>query len=483
MRLRPAMCVLACCSLVALFASSAAAAIRMPAIFTDNMLLQRDQPVPVWGWAARGEKVTVSVAGQTVTTKAGDDGRWRLTLGKLDLQRLEVQDKIAEGKTQTTFITIPLTMTVQGSGGNLLTFKNVVVGDVWVCSGQSNMELGLNQVNRAKEEIAAANYADIRLFDVVKQKAPQPVADLTATWTTCRPETAANFSAVAYFFGRQLHKNLDVPVGLIGTYWGGTPAEFWTSAPTLAADPALKPLAQGEAACLYNAMIAPLVPYAIRGAIWYQGESNISRSYQYRTLLPAMIANWRSAWGQGNFPFGIVQIAPFRYGGSNPVFCAEMWEAQSMIAQTTPNTGLAVTMDIGDLRNIHPTNKQDVGRRLALWAEATVYGRKQVYSGPIYKSMVVEGEKIRLNFDHVGGGLIAADGKPLTEFTIAGADQKFVPATATIDDHTLVVHADQVTKPVAVRYAWHDDAQPNFANKEGLPASPFRTDAWKGVTQ
>ena len=230
-------------------------------------------------------------------------------------------------------------------------------------------------------------------------------------------------------------------------------------------------------------MIAPLIPYAIRGAIWYQGESNIGRAYQYRTLFPAMIANWRADWGQGDFPFGFVQLAPYPLWTSNPACCAELREAQLMTLKSMPNTGMAVTMDIGNVKDIHPKNKQDVGRRLALWALAKVYGRELVYSGPIYKSMAVEGDKIRLQFDHVGGGLTASDGKPLVEFTIAGADQKFVPAVAQIDGNAIVVHSDQVAQPAAVRYAWRDEATPNLANKEGLPASPFRTDAWKGVTE
>ena len=218
-------------------------------------------------------------------------------------------------------------------------------------------------------------------------------------------------------------------------------------------------------------MIAPLIPYAIRGAIWYQGESNVGRAYQYRTLFPAMIANWRADWGQGDFPFGFVQIAPFRYeaGQISPACCAELWEAQLMTLKSAPNTGMAVTMDIGDVKDIHPKNKQEVGRRLALWALAKVYGRDIVYSGPIYKSMAVEGNKIRLQFDHVGGGLIASDGKPLTDFTIAGADQKFVPAVAEIDGNSIVVHSDQVAQPVAVRFAWRDDATPN-SGQQGRPA-------------
>ncbi len=469
MRCRTSMRIVMCLTVALCWVATASAAVRLPAVFGDNMVLQRGQPVPVWGWADKGEEVTVAIAGQTLATKAGDDGRWRVALAKLDVGQ-------------------PLEMTVKGSTGNTITLKNILVGEVWVCSGQSNMEMGIGLCNDAQKEIAAADYPAIRLFEIPKVKAPQPAADVKAAWTPCTSQSVAigswnGFSAAAYYFGRSLHKELNVPIGLIDTSWGGTPAEFWTSRKTLETAPTLKTLAQGESSCLYNGMIAPIVPFAIRGAIWYQGEANLSRAYQYRTLLPAMIANWRADWAQGDFPFGVVQLAPFRYVGQNPANFAELCEAQLLTAQSTPNVGLAVTMDIGDVKDIHPKNKQEVGRRLALWALAKTYGRDVVYSGPIYKSMTVEGDKIRLQFDHLGGGLAAADGKPLREFTVAGADEKFVPAEAAIDGASIVVHAAQVAKPVAVRYAWRDDASANLANKEGLPASPFRTDRWKGVTE
>jgi sialate O-acetylesterase len=478
MRCRSFVRISMCCMLVVGCASAATAAVKLPAVIGDNMVLQRGQPVPVWGWADKGEEVTVAVAGQTLTTKAGDDGRWNVTLAKLDVGQ-------------------PLEMTVKGSSGSAATIKNILVGEVWVCSGQSNMEMGVNSCKDATQEIAAAKYPNIRLFTVGTKKAAEPQTDCTGQWVECSPATVPGFSAAAYFFGRQLHTELNVPVGLINTSWGGTPAQSWTSRKALESNPTLKPLAGGESSYLYNAMIAPLIPYAIRGAIWYQGEANVGGAYQYRTLFPAMIANWRADWGQGDFPFGFVQIAPFGgYSddwGANPAACAELWEAQTMTLKSAPNTGMAVTVDIADVEKIHPknkdysgihpTNKQDVGRRLALWAMAKVYGHDRVYSGPIYKSMTVEGDKIRLQFDHVGGGLIASDGKPLSHFTVAGADQKFVPAIAVIDGNTIVVGSDQIAQPVAVRFAWRDDATPNFANKEGLPASPFRTDAWKGVTE
>jgi sialate O-acetylesterase len=473
-----------CFTLTIGLAAVATAAVKLPAVIGDNMVLQRGQPLPIWGWADKGEEVTVSIAGQTQTAKAGDDGRWKVVLAKLDVGQ-------------------PLEMTVKGSSGSAVTLKNILVGEVWVASGQSNMEMGIGECKNGKAEIAAANYPQIRLFMVTNVKVPQPASDVKGTWKPCSPKNVASdgwagFSGAAYYFGRQLHKELGVPVGLIDTTWGGTPAEFWTSRKALEAIPSLKHMAgAGENSTLYNGMIAPLIPYAIRGAIWYQGEGNVGRAYEYRTLFPAMIANWRADWGQGDFPFGFVQIAPFagysQDWGSHPAACAELWEAQTMTLKTSPNTGMAVTVDIADedlihpknkdYRGIHPLNKQDVGRRLALWALAKVYGRDIVFSGPIYKSMAVEGNNIRLRFEHGGGGLIARDGKPLTHFTIAAADQKFVPAVAEIDGDSIVVHSDKVAQPVAVRFAWKDDATPNLSNKEGLPASPFRTDTWKGVTE
>jgi sialate O-acetylesterase len=464
------LCLFVLTLILALAGSALHAGVKLAGVFGDNMVLQRDQALPVWGSADKGEEITVRIAGQTQAAKAGEDGRWKVTLEKL---------KVGE----------PLEMSVKGSSGEEIKLKNILVGEVWVCSGQSNMEMGMGACNNAQDEIAAADYPNIRLFTVAKNKAAEPTAELKADWIPCSPKTIgklwdwASFSGTGYYFGRHLHKELGVPIGLIHTSWGGTPAEFWTSHKALEADPALKPMAQGESSCLYNGMIAPLIPFAIRGAIWYQGESNIPIAYKYRTLLPAMIRNWRTDWGQGDFPFGIVQIAPFRYSDKDPACWAELCEAQAMTAKNVPNTGLAVTVDIGDLKDIHPKNKQDVGRRLALWALAKVYGKDIVYSGPLYKSMAVEGGKIRVQFDRVGGGLISRDGKPLTDFTIAGNDQKFVPATADIDGACVVVSSPDITAPVAVRFAWRDDTSPNLANKEGLPAGPFRTDSWKGLTE
>jgi len=391
------------------------------------------------------------------------------------------------------------------------------------------MEWSVARSSDAEQEIASANYPDIRLFKVERAFADTPQENCRGNWSVCTPKTVAGFSAVAYFFGRQLHRELNIPVGLVQTCWGGTPAEAWTRHEVLGGDPELKPIVErfeqawsnylqkmddysqelanwlvvakqvqkrGGAtpeepkkprppkmskapSCLYNAMITPLIPYGIRGAIWYQGESNVDRAYQYRRLFPAMIENWRKDWRQGDFPFYYVQIAPFRYG--KEFAGAELREAQLMTL-SVPNTGMAVTMDIGNVDDIHPKNKQDVGRRLAFWALAKTYRREGIaYSGPIYRSIRAEGNRIRLFFDYVGEGLVARGG-PLTDFTIAGADRNFVEAKAEIDGDTIVAMSNKVIKPVAVRFAWSNAAVPNLFNKEGLPASSFRTDAWPGVT-
>lgn len=454
--------------------SAAWAEVRLPAIFSDHVVLQRQQAVPVWGWADPGEEITVACAGQTASCKAGADGRWRVALAPL--AEPGPHELVVSGKAST------------------LRLKDVLVGEVWVCSGQSNMQWTVSASANAQEEAAAANYPKIRMFTVQRRTAETPQDDCTGTWAVCDPQTVPQFSAVGYFFARHLHRELNVPVGMINSSWGGTPAESWISRKALESVPALRPLLERweknpdkktpwRPACLYNGMIAPLVPYAMRGAIWYQGESNVGRAYQYRILMPLLIADWRRAWGQGDFPFGMVQLAPYRYGPAGEIACAELREAQTLTMQNTPNVGMAVTMDIGNPKDIHPKNKQEVGRRLGLWALAKVYGRDLIYSGPIYKSMTVEGNKVRISFDHCGSGLATRDGKPPSHFAVAGADQKFYPAQATLDGNTVVVHSPQVSQPVAVRYAWKDDAEPNLMNREGLPASPFRTDQWKGVTE
>jgi sialate O-acetylesterase len=635
--------------------------LRLPAVFSDHLVLQRNCPIPVWGWAAPGSAVSVTLAGQTARATVDDAGRWMAVLPALP----------AGG---------PYELVVSGS--DTLRLQDVLIGEVWVCSGQSNMEWPVSLANNAAEEIAAATCPQMRLFQVPKVTAEAPVTDVAGAWTVCSPETIASFSAVGYFFGRSLHAELEVPVGLINSSWGGTVAEAWTSREALHAEPVVRPLIEsyeaqlphleeamaryqealaafelqstaqdndnqgypagwadpavdngtwptmalpqswqsaGEAmsgvlwfrrevdlpaewlghdlvlsigACdksdqtyvnntlvgslsiaddpnawstprvytvpaalvrpgtnliavrvfshiyqggmtgpaaimhlcpadlpeatplalhgdwqyrieqnfgpmgspppmpfgpgnpnapcaLFNGMIAPLVPYAMRGAIWYQGESNADRGKQYQTLLPAMIRDWRTRWALGDFPFLIVQLANYMAVKEQPGESrwAELREAQLFTAQRVPNVGLAVIIDIGEAADIHPRNKQEVGRRLALNALATTYGAALPYSGPLYRELRVEAGALRLLFDHVEAGLVC-QGERLTAFAIAGEDRRFVWADARIDGDTIVVASPQVPAPVAVRYGWTENPACTLYNTAGLPASPFRTDDW-----
>jgi sialate O-acetylesterase len=647
---------------------------RLPNVFSDHMVLQRDKPLPVWGWADPGEVVTVSFAGRSYRATADAAGAWRVTM-----------KPCKAGGPHELKVAVPAHTIVR---------TDILVGEVWVCSGQSNMEMSVGGALNGQAEIAAATDAQIRLFTVARKIADTPQEDVLGKWAVCSPKTVGGFSAAAYFFARELRRNLGVPVGLIQSCWSGTPAESWTSPAMLKSNPALAPtLARrftdkdafaaadarfktfyaqweqahyvvdtgnagvtlgwakadfddsawrpmrapvswernepafymngvlwhrraveipaawaghaltlklgkigdvdttyvngvqigttgaddlkanavprvytipaaqvkagrisiavrvfnrwgeggfigpadqfslaperlGEIAAapapevvplslagewkysierqvddpagphgpippdsswspgkLFDGMIAPLIPYGIRGALWYQGESNGGYGYQYRTLFPAMIQSWRTAWGQGDFPFLYVQLANWLHRQDVPGDCcwAELREAQ-LLTLKLRNTGMAVAIDIGDGNDIHPKNKQEVGRRLALNALATVYGRKIVYSGPLYTRMRVKGETIVLAFDHANGGLTARDGKPLTAFQIAGADRKFVWAEAKIEGNTVVVRSPAVPRPAAVRYGWHYNPDCTLTNAAGLPASPFRTDDWPGVT-
>ncbi len=439
------------------------AEVKPNVLFSDGAVLQRGQNIPVWGTAKEGEKVTVELAGQTATTTA-KGGKW-----KLELKPLE-----AGG---------PFSMKI--SGDNEVTVNNLLVGEVWVASGQSNMEWTLNQAFQPEVEKPKANFPEIRMITAKKAASLQPLDQIEGSWQVCSPETVGNFSAVAYYFARDLHAKLGVPVGIISTSWGGTPAQAWTSAEGFEGQRELKGYAdQLKAAAekppengpgphfpsaLYNAMIAPVVPYGMKGVIWYQGESNAGQSKQYQTLFPAMIADWRTKWKLGDFPFLFVQIAPFN--GQPP----EIREAQFLTLAKSKNTAMAVITDFGDAKDIHPKQKEPVGNRLSLAARALAYGEKIVYSGPLYKEMKVAGSEVAISFDHTGGGLVAKDGD-LKGFTIAGADGKFVPAKAVIKGDAVVVSAEGVIDPKAVRYGWINVPDVNLFNKDGLPASPFRTD-------
>ena len=644
--------------------STARADVRLPALISDHMMLQRDMPLRLWGWADPGEKLQVRIADRAAKTQADKSGHWQVELGTLP----------AGG---------PHTLEIVGK--NTLLVSDVLVGEVWVASGQSNMEFPVGRSVDAAAETAAAQFPRIRLFTVNKAAAGQPKEDLSGKWVECSPSTVDGFSAVGYFFGRNIHRALDVPVGLIHSSWGGTPAETWMSRQALTAEPAWKPMVdaldrtladpdathayektldeweqknvvvdtgnegfgrgwarldfddadwktmeepqywekagldldgvlwfrraveipaswagrdlvltlgsiddydttyfsgvpvgatgretpgfwtharrytvpgalvragrtivavrvldrageggfggpasamqldlangggkqpivlagtwryqiergvaslkpdwgsqpsgpdqQGAPTTLYNAMIAPLTPYALRGVIWYQGENNAARAFEYRKLFRALIRDWRHAWRLGDFPFYFVQLANFMARRDEPGESewAELREAQAM-ALAEPNTGLATAIDIGEASDIHPLNKQEVGRRLALVALARTYGHQGEHSGPVYRSHAVEGTKVRLRFEHAVG-LATRDQAVPQGFAIAGDDRRFVWAQAQIDGDSIVVWSNAVIQPVAVRYAWADNPDANVVNGAGLPALPFRTDDWPGITQ
>ncbi len=502
------------------------AGIELSKLFSDHMVMQRNIPVPVWGWAEPGEEITVTIDKQEKKAVAGKDGKWMVKLDPMD-------------------VGAPRKMSVKGKT-DTLEFNDILLGEVWICGGQSNMEWKLIVAKNGKEEVAAADHPDIRIFQVGNGTTPDgPVERLKdhynpgeykCSWQVCTPKSIGSFSAVGYFFGRDLQQTLKVPVGLIWNAWGATPAESWISREVLMADPEMKFMierwdktvqfaqtpegkkeleevfaeydtkqkearAKGEwfwrsdayqeplkkLSCpgtFFNGRVNPLIPYAIRGVIWYQGEGNTGMGYAYRNLFPLVIKDWRKRWNQGDFPFLFVQLANWSGGFPKDPQQSEWAELRESQHKTLslPNTAMAVAIDIGEAGNIHPANKQDVGKRLALAARATVYGEKIEYSGPIYREMKVEGNSIRLSFDHVGGGLVAKEGE-LKQFAVAGADKKFVWAKAKIDGDTVVVSNDEVSNPVAVRYAWATNpAGCNLYNKDDLPASPFRTDDWTGVT-
>ena len=484
--------------------------VKLADIFTDHMVLQRDKPLPIWGWAKPQEAIRISLAGNTVNAVANAEGRWRATLPALP----------AGG---------PHTLTV--SGNNTLTLGDILVGEVWICSGQSNMEWPLRAAESATKALAEAQQPAIRFFRIGHVASPVPLDTVRASWTPCTPDTARDATAVGFFFGLDLHRELDVPIGLIDSNWGGTRIEPWTPpegflavektrplydkvmmalpgspvykkamgtyldslrtwietmktamAEEQAATPCpempdgLKPLSRPTDPCaLYNGMIHPFVPFAIRGVIWYQGESNRFDAHLYAYKMRALVEGWRAIWQQGDFPFYWVQLAPYIYGKESPRGLPRIWEAQTM-ALDLPNTGMAVINDIGNLHNIHPRNKRDVGKRLALIAKANVYGRKDiVWSSPTLKDYRIDGNRIVLTFDHVGKGLRSRDGKSLTWFELMDADGAVVKATATLQGpDTVVVSSADLEKPVGVRFAWDQSAEPNLVNSAGLPAGAFR---------
>lgn len=487
------------------------AQVKLPALITNNMVLQQQSSAALWGWAAPAEKVTITTSWNNKTTSVTADasGKW-LTY---------VPTAKSGGPYNILF-----------KAQNTLTVSNVLLGEVWLASGQSNMEFFVAKTPSASYtgvpdyelQIKEAHYPNIRMIDVGNKVAEGKEENVAGEWKMGTPDNVDSFSAVAYFFARKVQQQTGYPIGIINATWGGTPAESWTKKEVLennedfkvilnryeedvkkypaAIDVYRKDLAawrgdtsKGKGAAprepigpnsnkspykLYNGMIAPLIPFTLKGVIWYQGENNADRGYQYRKLFPAMIASWRSDFKNENLPFYFVQISPHR--SQNP----EIREAQLLTYRTVPHTGMVVTTDNGDSLDIHPRNKKLVGERLSLWALYHEYNKKDVvYSGPLYKRMKVEKDRIRISFDYTKGGLRADNNTVLREFTMAGADQQFHPAQAKIEGSEIVVWSDEVKAPVAVRFAWRNVPEPNLFNGARLPASPFRTDSWRGQTE
>lgn len=487
--------------------------LRLSQIFSDHMVLQRDQAAPIWGWTKPGATVTVQFQGQTLKAIADQDGRWGTTFAPL--------------KTSSE----PNEMRVSSEGLTRIV-RDILVGDVWLCSGQSNMEWRVEICANGKEEVANANYPLIRHIKPARNPQTRPQTEFSAAeWTVCSPKTAAGYTATGYYFGRHLHRELGIPIGLLNCSWGGTRIEPWTpqvgfelvkelkdiyqqvllkdpssssyqktvqnylaamqewqskasnqlAARELIAEPppypqAIKPYTSHQSpTVLYNGMIAPLVPFAIKGSIWYQGESNRHDGMDYVKKTQALVDGWRSVWGRQDLPYYYVQIAPYHYDDENPNVLAEFWLAQAEIEKQIPHSGMVVISDIGDLNDIHPTNKQDVGKRLANMALARTYGRAGIVDrGPVYRSHVATSNKLVLTFDHVGSGLASRDGKPLTTFEIGSVNRPWTAAEAKITSpNTIELSSDRISKPTVVRFAFHKLATPNLMNKDGLPAQTF----------
>ncbi len=458
-------------SLVAIFLLffyfSANAYTRLPDIFSNNMVLQQQTTIHFNGFADPGQKISVIAGwnGDTLKTAATSNTKWTVDL----------KTPKAGGPYQITII-----------GDSTITIENVLIGEVWICTGQSNMEFSADwHFNNYQEEINKANHPEIRFFHIQKISASYPQQEVRGKWEVCTPPTMHLFSAAGYFFGRTLNENLHQPVGLIESCWGGSPVEAWTPEEVFKNNEQLAisatkltpvPWSPVRPGVNYNAMIAPIINFPIAGAIWYQGEANVINASGYQATFSEMIQSWRMQWKK-EFPFYFVQIAPFNYGQGYGG--AEVREAQLQTYRTVPKTGMVVVTDItGDTNDIHPKDKLDVGKRLAAWALANTYGKQNIiFSGPLYRSMDITGNKAILYFDFAKDGLIKK-GEHLTDFLIAGGDHQFFPATATISDSTVIVYSAQVANPVAVRMGFTNTAIPNLFNKAGLPASPFRTDDW-----
>jgi sialate O-acetylesterase len=502
------------CALVMLSAGMVQAEVKVSAIFSDHMVLQRNQENPVWGWANPDAEIQVTINSQTLKAKADKDGYWKVKLPSMK-----------EGG--------PFEMTIAGE--NTLNIKDILVGEVWLCSGQSNMQWTVGSSYDADLETLTASNPNLRLISVPQVGTQEVQKTFSGKWEVCTPNSVKEFSGVGYFFGRQLQTTLNIPVGLIDNAWGGSACEAWIRRDLMQDNALYAPLmemwaereknvpaAEKEAeiiknweaqvkkakeegkpqprrptlhaelmrgnarpANIYNGALKPIMGYGIKGAIWYQGETNTGRAYQYRELFPLMISSWRDEWGQGDFSFYWVQLADYLDEAKEPGESnwAELREAQTMTMSKLPHTGEAVIINLGEANDIHPRDKLNVAKRLARWALAKDYGIPIPYHSPMYKSMIVKGDKVVIEFDHVASGLDTFDVNEVKGFSIAGDDKKFHWATARIIGNNKVeVSSSDVTAPVAVRYAWANNPVCNLFNKEGLPVTPFRTDDWPGIT-
>ncbi len=461
-------------SLTISLAAFLSASVSPAPLFRDGAVLQHGKPVSVWGTADAGEEITVTFAGQTVSTGTDTDGRWSVTLAALEPNAEPAEMLIA--------------------GNETLRISNILVGEVWLASGQSNMEWAVAQSHDADLEVLTAHWPLIREFNVPRAAVPEPLDQIEGRWLSARSENIRGFSAVAYAFARDLHQALQMPVGIINSTWGGTIAEAWTDPESLegeafsairqrggdllerASDPSPQVLRDAPS-FLYNGMIHPLVPYGIRGAIWYQGESNAGRYEEYRELFPAMITGWRRVFEQDDFPFYWVQLAEFRAQGPRDTTWAFLREAQSETLRL-PATGQAVILDVSDVHDIHPGDKRTVGRRLARLALNRTYGHQVVDSGPVFADADFDGATARVNFSNTAGGL-RTTAVAVRGFELAGEDRRFFPATASISGTSVVLNSESVAAPVAIRYAWRNAPEATLSNGAGLPAAPFRTDDWR----
>ncbi len=513
------------------------AKLSTPAIFGDNMVLQRDHPCPVWGWSDPNSSIALNFAGKLYQTKSDNKGNWKILIEPQSASSNPKEMVIAKGIPGRISAKQKDSLALLKDQPESLVYKNILIGEVWLCSGQSNMGWTVNGSQESDLEILSANYANLRLLTVPQVGTQEPQVDFQGSWKPTTRESAKNFSAVGYFFGRRLHQILGIPVGLINNSWGGSACEAWIPRDKLKNHPLAQPymkeweekernydfdsvyktyenkLKEWEAenksgnakahrprpprnqmtgqhrpANLYNGVLYPVIGFGIRGAIWYQGESNAGRAHAYREIFPLMIQSWRQAWGQGDFPFYWAQLADFKEEIAEPgdSTWAELRESQTLSLQKVKNSGEAVIIDTGEGRDIHPRNKQTVANRLLRHALVNEYGHKIPNQSPLYKTHEIKESKIQITFDHTGGGLYCFDTKTPQGFTICGADKKFVWAQAKlIGKDKVEVWSETVTSPIAVRYAWADNPKCNLYRKDGsvtLPVTPFRTDNFSLTT-